>query len=77
VKLGAGQYSVRWNPSSEAAQYLVALRLPASATYDSLFAAGNKTEVTLSGIAAPAYVSVAAVDAQQNESLFSTEALLE
>lgn len=77
VKLGAGQYRVRWNPSDDGVKYLVALRLPASGTYDSLFDAGNRTELTLSDITPPAYVSVAAVDAQQNESLFSTEVLLE
>lgn len=77
VKLGAGQYRVRWNQSSDGVKYLVALRLPASGTYDSLFDAGNRTELTLSDITPSAYVSVAAVDAQQNESLFSTEVLLD
>jgi hypothetical protein len=76
-KLGAGRYRLRWNQSMAAAKYFVALRSPESMTYDSLFDAGNRTEVTFSGVAAPAFVSVAAVDAQQNESLFSTEVLLE
>ncbi len=76
-KLGAGRYRLRWNPSSDAAKYLVALRQSASVSYDSLFDAGSKTEVTLAAVATPAYISVAAVDAQQNESLFSTEVLLE
>jgi hypothetical protein len=77
AKLGDRQYRVRWNPSSDAVKYLVALRQSASVSYDSFFDAGSRTEVTLSDVTSPAYVSVAAVDAQQNESLFSTEVLLE
>ncbi len=76
-KLGSGRYRLRWNPSSDAAKYLVALRQSDSVSYESIFDAGGKTEVTLSDVATPAYGSVAAVDAQQNESLFSAEVLLE
>jgi hypothetical protein len=76
-KLGDGRYRLKWSPSSAGVKYLVALRRHDSVTYDALFDAGGKTEVTLSGVAPPAYVSVAAVDAQQNESLFSTETLVE
>jgi hypothetical protein len=76
-ELGSGRYRLRWNPNSDAAKYVVALRQPASVSYDSLFDAGNQTAVTLSDVAPPAYVSVAAVDAQQNESLFSAEVLLD
>ncbi|MCI0691625.1 M20/M25/M40 family metallo-hydrolase [candidate division KSB1 bacterium] len=76
-KLGVGRYRLRWNQSTDGAKYLVALRQSASVSYDILFDAGSKTEVTLSDVAAPVYVSVAAVDAQQNESLFSAETLLE
>jgi hypothetical protein len=76
-KLGAGRYRLQWNPSSDGVKYLFALRSPASVTYDGIFDAGSKTQVTLSDVVTPAYVSVAAVDAQQNESLFSTEVLLE
>jgi hypothetical protein len=77
AKLGVGRYRLRWNTSNDGVKYLIALRSPASVTYDGLLDAKNKTEVTLSDVAVPAYVSVAAVDAQQNESLFSTEVLLE
>ncbi|MGH7451815.1 MAG: hypothetical protein ACRENG_10745, partial [bacterium] len=76
-KLGAGRYRLRWNQSSDGVKYLVAFRLPTSVTYDTLFDAGSKAELTLSDITPPAYFSVAAVDAQQNESLFSTEVLLD
>jgi hypothetical protein len=76
-KLGSDRYRLWWNQSMDAAKYLVALRSAESITYNSLFDAGNRTEVTFSGIATPAFVSVAAVDAQQNESLFSSEKLLE
>jgi hypothetical protein len=76
-KVAIGRYRLNWNSSSDATKYRLALRQTVSAFYDSLFDAGNRTELTLSDIQLPAYVSVAAVDAQQNESLFSTEVLLE
>jgi hypothetical protein len=78
-KLGPGRYRLKWNASNagEVTKYLVSLRSAASITYDSLFDAGTGTELILTGITPPALVSVAAVDSDQNESLFSTEVLFE
>jgi hypothetical protein len=79
ARLESERFQVRWQAdgTADAARYLVSLRQATSATYDTLFDAGSATEITLTGVETPAFTSVAAVDEEQNESLFSVEVLLE
>jgi hypothetical protein len=74
-----GQYNLSWNASSDFGSdiiYLIAMRSTNSTTYDSLLDVGANTEVDLSNISSSAYISVAAKDGEQDESLFSNEILI-
>jgi len=73
---------VSWNPNSESdlAGYRVAYRLASgdSLYYQDIFDAGSSTSYTITGLTpdVPVYVSVSAYDLDNNESVFSQEALI-
>ena len=75
----SGHFSLRWNGVADDGtdvRYLIALRLINSTTYDSLLDAGESSEFNLSNIDSPMLVSVAARGSDENESLFSLEAII-
>lgn len=78
-KLAGDRFRISWNPvgGEDVTRYLVSLRQATSAAYDTLFDAGAETSLVLTSLQPPAFASVAGVDGESNESLFSSEVLLQ